>query len=689
VKSVCAAAELTLLRLPGCGCSVPLNTSRLPLLMESGKALGPRSLRKNAKESNPNGTEQDQVDATFLLTTTPRYWEKRIKMLEICKQQENLKPQINPYTVKDKIVTRRGGPMHGWAGLPHGYAPASQHGLSAYELPVPRKPGALISRQMSFGSTRSAGTSPRSLRGTSTVLRDNSNATVDMASSMPNPLARQSSSWSLFSPPRENSLASLKSEWSWLSAQSKISVAPGREHMLHGHEMPNKRWRQNSTFKEMAKMRLALEAPELVTSQEIMDKGINNLKDNASNDFQTRHRTESRQRMSFMHEGTEALTQDLRDLEAVEDLLEIRRDSSGGWYLPNGRCLHWTESQIRAEMDRKNAEILHEQQFGVKSLAYRWRRLSVKVINAMVSKRIRSIMADNFLSAILTVQKGAVRFLRIKRARDARARQWAKLHAAATKIQALVRGITDRQYATFVGKCKPFLDRNANVFATHKAFVRAKRVYTGTIEPPATATAFAFMGDANSATDKEDLILTFVEFCHAINDHLRQAVLDPVLAQRTSSALNRANSGLMFGRMSSFGRIDSAGSGASQMSGMPQRTTSTVNPAANDSIKPFEPSQEHVLLMAESTARLLYLYDDTRLGLLSERDFWSACREIHLSTGVQVSRDNGKWALRYTRGQGGIALNMLCALQEIARSSDLPKSGSVTRLTSIPSSPSP
>ena len=161
--------------------------------------------------------------------------------------------------------------------------------------------------------------------------------------------------------------------------------------------------------------------------------------------------------------------------------------------MPNGRCLHWTESQIRAEMDRKNAEILHEQQFGVKSLAYRWRRLSVKVINAMVSKRIRSIMADNFLSAILTVQKGAVRFLRIKRARDARARQWAKLHAAATKIQALVRGITDRQYATFVGKCKPFLDRNANVFATHKAFVRAKRVYTGTIEPPATATAFAFM----------------------------------------------------------------------------------------------------------------------------------------------------------------------------------------------------
>jgi hypothetical protein len=724
VQHVHIAVELTRFsRPPGCGAAVPLITMRLPLLKEKHTALGlrPSGVEENAKKSNQNGAEPNQDDAAFLLKTTPRYWANQIRMLEISRQAEYKMPQINPYTVRDKIITRCGGPMIGWAGLPDGYAPASLQGLSTYELPVPRKPGSVsaISQQSSFGSTRA---SPRETRSTSKTLH------------------AESSSWLVSTPRREDSYASVVGEWSrstfaesWSTSRSEITLAQERKHMLDGHVIPGKHWRKNSTFKEMAKLRIALEVPELgdlsskigsetrseqmrrqadgngngntnkppclhrqknsvkdfsrtdnyqsLGGQGFMDQS-QDFKNTVSSDFHTRHQTESKRRMSMMQEVTDELTKDLRDLEAVEDLLEIRRDSDGGWYLPNGRCLHWSETQMRAERDQMNAEMLHEQEFGCNSKAYRWRRLSGKIVHHLVAKKLHSIMSENYMRLVILVQKGIIRWLRVKWAREARARQWAKEHDAAKKIQARARGIADRIYARFVSKCKTFLDSNANVFLAHKAFVRAKRAYTGTIEPPATATAFAFMGDADSASDKQDWTLTFVEFCHALNDHLYRAALDPMKARRTSIAIARtssmASSGPSFARIGSSrsvgseaGQVKRTPSGEVINTVKPSRTSSLNHVEVMNTVKPFVSSQDHILLMAESTARLIYLYDDTHLGLLSECDFWSACREIQLSTGVKVSREDGKFALRYTRGQGGIALNMLCALQEIASSSYL------------------
>lgn len=715
-------------RPPGCGAAVPLNAMRLPLLKEKREALGlrPSGEGENSKNSNLNGAEPDQVDAAFLLKTTPRYWAKQIRMLEVSRQEGNKMPQINPYIVKDKIITRCGGPMIGWAGLPDGYAPASLRGLSTYELPVPRKPGSAISRQGSFCSTRA---SPRETRSTKTLHGESSSLLVS-------------------TPRREDSYASVAGEWSrstfaersWSTSRSKMTPAPEQKHMLDGHVIPGKNWRKNSTFKEMARLRIALEVPELgdlsgngntnkppglrwqkvsvkdfsrtdncqsLEERGLVDQSSLEFKNAVSSDFHTRHQTESKRRMSMIQEATDELTKDLRELEAVEDLLEIRRDSDSGWYLPNGRCLHWSETQMRFEMDQMNEEMLREQKFGCNGKAYRWRRLSGKIVHNLVAKELHSIMSENYMRLIIRVQKRIIRWLRVKWAREARGRLWAKQHDAAKKIQARARGIADRIYARFVSKCKPFLDSNANVFVVHKAFVRAtvcaKGAYTGTIEPPATATAFAFMGDAESASDKQDWTFTFAEFCHALNDHLHRAAVDPMKARRTSMAVARTSSIASSGP--SFARI---GSEASQVNrttsaGQESRTTSvevinTVKPKRTLSrnsveivsiVKPFVSSQDPVLLMAESTARLIYLYDDTHLGLLSECDFWSACREMNLSTGVNVSREHGKFALRYTRGQGGIALNMLCALQEIARSSPCPGIVTRHRLQSIPVSPIP
>ena len=63
--------------------------------------------------------------------------------------------------------------------------------------------------------------------------------------------------------PSQGSLSSLYTTSSQgKDARSSVSVAASKRHLLDGHTVPHKLWRRNSTFKELAKTRIELEAPD-------------------------------------------------------------------------------------------------------------------------------------------------------------------------------------------------------------------------------------------------------------------------------------------------------------------------------------------------------------------------------------------------------------------------------------------
>ena len=659
---------------PGCGTGKPLGMLKLPFAKKHGQSSpqhrsigtlenGSQTERPaNRIESTMSVVTRNTIDASeFLLKTTPRYWEKQIRKLDMKRYQTIHTPRVNPYAERSKLVTRQGSEVQGWSGLPLGNAPASWRGSSVYEFPYPRKAGAPISPQRSFGSTSSSlgRQSPR-LRESSSP-RSKHRVGADSGQS-PRP-----------SRDRAN-LPSLCSEGSYTYRRKSFHVSPEQKHLLEGHVMRGRRsWRRSSTFGDLARMRIEMDVPDSplpIWLRQNSFESCTSVESQSSDWSLVRRKSEQRQEYLLEDEAI-ALSKDLVNLEAIEDLLEIRRDSSGGWYHPHGKCLHWSEQQLRVAKDRQNKMNEFEEKFGINSVAFRWNILARRIIHHSVKQRLIAVTAENDWLAITRIQRTARRFLRVKRARAMRAERWKREHAAAAKIQAVKRGITDRIYSRFVRKCRPILDSNANVFAAHKAFVRAKRDYTGTVEPPFTAAAFANMGDASGAVTKERCTLRFVEFCHALNDHLTRATTDLQLARRASMAVCRTDSA----ERGLFGRISSGGSGIDNLQASRPPSVITASPVAPaqdagsrqvNSIAPFAPSQDRVLQMTEATARLIYLYDNTRLGILSGSDFWSACREVYLNTGVAFKKLDCVCALRYTRNRGGVSLDMMCALQEMS-----------------------
>jgi hypothetical protein len=447
----------------------------------------------------------------------------------------------------------------------------------------------------------------------------------------------------VYSPRQEHSQSSI-SGWSanLRRENSSYSFSSERQYLLEGHSAPGKLWRENSTFRDMAKMRLAVEVPELA---ELYDErirgddssGAQGIASDQKNTFDWSHvHQQSMQRQQNLREQmTDDMASRLSHLEAVEDLLEVRRDGHGSWYLRNGKCLHWSEQQQRLAAESLVLEREYESRFGEGSVVQRWTKFSRRIVHHVIAHRFNILRIEYDLAKVVYTQKCAQRFLQKKRARAKRAAMWRTMNSAATKIQSIIRMYRDAVYCKVMAKCKAFLEKHHNVFITHKAFVRAKREYSGTIEPPLTATAFANMGDAQGSAEYAERTLTFVEFCKAISDHLQRAASCPLLARSTSTAILRVSSGPKSGLIS---RAVSHGPAI--------LTRSLSMEQLLDSMTPFSKDQEEVLHIAQSTARLFYLYDTDHLGVLSERQFSNIRRELSISTGVEINQKDAACALR-------------------------------------------
>ena len=263
---------------------------------------------------------------------------------------------------------------------------------------------------------------------------------------------------------------------------------------------------------------------------------------------------------------------------------------------------------------------------------------------------------------------------------------WAINNRAATKIQSFASGFRDRAYSKTVKKIKAFLRRNQNIFVVHQAFVRAKLEYTGTIEPPYTSTAFALVGDAAGANEHEARTLSFVEYCYALNDHFYRAASNANIARLASSVITRRPSFSPLRKASesfskhSFQRTCSL----EQQQKNSLSPTSTLSPRIPSSsivsFVPFVPQQEPVMQMVGSVARLFNLYDDSKLVVLSEHQFWGALRELAFITGIEIDRHKAKHILRYARHTGGVMLDTFSFVCEMSDEMDLNKSSQAFKL---------
>jgi len=235
---------------------------------------------------------------------------------------------------------------------------------------------------------------------------------------------------------------------------------PEREHLLEGHVLPGKLWRENSTFKELAKLRILIEVPEIAGAldawarQGTAESSSESEKTPNAQEWESLQRKSTQRQMDWQMEMTTMLAKDLKQLEALEDLLEVRRDSSGGWYLPNGKYLHWSETQKRNVSEKAALEQAHAQRFGMDSVHHKWFTLQKMMLHHAIVASLRRTTADYNLENVLFLQKCARRFLKTKQARAFRARMWVKLMGAATKIQSLVRRRRDWIYSRFVKKCR-------------------------------------------------------------------------------------------------------------------------------------------------------------------------------------------------------------------------------------------
>ena len=628
---VCQECKNSLLRpdwhiCPGCGAPAPLrragenNPPRLPLLSDQKAPTPPGSTSSYAAADS-----EREFSPEFLLSTTPRYWDKKIREMETKRGQSMQSPQANPYATPQRFTARPGEVMQGWKGPSRECIPASLDSLHLYERPYPRKNSSL-KLQNSMESTWSS-SSPRSTRCAMSPERS------PPASPAERYITRQNSSVSsLYSNdciPREHSYTSA-SDWSSANLRrqsSSYSISSERRHLLDGHSAPGKLWRENSTFRELAIMRLSVEVQELAGLHDerlvgdIATPGLQGQGQRKALQWDNIHQ-QSMQRQNILHEQISGA---MMASDFVEDLLEVRRDGRGSWYLPHGKCLHWWELQARLEAEKSALAREFDSFFGERSVMRKWYRLSKNIIHKTVARRLNVLKIEYNVTHVIWTQNCARRFLRKKRARERRAAMWAARHKAATLIQSIARLLRDIKYCRTVKKCTVFLGQNRNIFVAHKAFVRAKRAYTGTIEPPFTAAAFANMGDAPGAAEYENATLSFVEYCKVLTVHLQKVASCPDLARTTSSAILRVSSGekssVVIKRSQSLERMLSA-------------------------MAPFEQEQEELLHIAEATARLFYLHDKDHLGVLSEGQFWRFRRELSLSTGVEICRDDTIRVLR-------------------------------------------
>jgi len=84
--------------------------------------------------------------------------------------------------------------------------------------------------------------------------------------------------------------------------------------------------------------------------------------------------------------------------------------------------------------------------------------------------------------------------------------------------------------------------------------------------------------------------------------------------------------------------------------------------------------------MVGSVARLFNLHDDSKLGVLSEHQFWSALRELAFITGIEINQLKAKHILRYARHTGGVMLDTFSFVCEMSDEMDLNKSSQAFRL---------
>jgi hypothetical protein len=475
--------------------------------------------------------------------------------------------------------------------------------LSIYLCPYPRRPGS-ITRQ---NSTTSAG-SPKSSRWPRRFAG---------ARRLPNDHLTSQKSW-----------PALVSESSVMSSEDSLRLDREQSlELLEGHVVPGKLWRRNSTFGDLAKMRIALECHEAV-----------------------------RESSEMLPQRNPAVFP-LKRSDAMQDLFEVQHSRPSGWCSPNTKCLNWSEKQLRVAKEKEQEkERGHDEKI---LLVRKWGMLCQKNIHHAVGTRIRLLNMEYDLNRVVLVQSCARRMLATKRARDIKARIDSKRQAAATCVQSVTRGHHDRVFARFVKSCRRFVDRHHNVFVAHKAFVRAKRNYSGTIQPPWTGVAFANLGDALGASQHAERTLSFVEFCHLANRHLASLASDPMLAKRTASAIVRAGSIPTFARCYS----DKA---TSQLD-LEARAAPTATGVAAVEVLPFQIDQDPVLHLAQAMGCLISCYDSSHLGILSERQFSSVCREVTLTTGVAITRQDALFAVRFSRHRGGVNLEVLCALYEVSR----------------------
>jgi hypothetical protein len=447
-------------------------------------------------------------------------------------------------------------------------------------------------------------------------------------------------------------------------------------------------WRQNSTFQELAKLRISIQVSEQLESSNVLLRQDSTLSEKistqkAASDWSVAKQESKLRRAHLESESTAMLAADIEPLKSAGDLLEVRRDGSGIWYLPNGKCLHWSEHQTRIETEKAELSRRFQNEFRV---CQHWILFSRRIIRSNTRQLIYKILAEEKLHPLFLVQKAVRKFLHKCRCRRYRAMLWAINNRAATKIQSFASGFRDRAYSKTVKKIKAFLRRNQNIFVVHQAFMRAKLDYTGTIEPPYTSTAFALVGDAAGANEHETTTLTFVEYCYALNDHFYRAASNANIARLASSAITRRPS---FSPLRKASESFSMHSFHKTFSPEQQKKNSlsptcTLSPRIPSSsivsFVPFVPQQEPVMQMVGSVARLFNLHDDSKLGVLSEHQFWSALRELAFITGIEINQLKAKHILRYARHTGGVMLDTFSFVCEMSDETDLNKSSQAFRL---------
>ena len=232
--------------------------------------------------------------------------------------------------------------------------------------------------------------------------------------------------------PSQGSLSSLYTTSSQgKDARSSVSVAASKRHLLDGHTVPHKLWRRNSTFKELAKTRIELEAPDHL--QAILSQ--------SSSEW-------------------------------------LRQDSMQS--LGSERGSHHSGSGMMARMEQPSqskACVDPTKPSSDKPTTHKWGMLSRSLGLHDVRSKLSVLNVEWDVMKVVFCQRAMRRALGRRRARAEREQMWRTRHASACTIQSLMRGCHDRMFAAFVRSVRGFLHKNELVFVVRH---RHACVYTHT-----------------------------------------------------------------------------------------------------------------------------------------------------------------------------------------------------------------